>query len=219
MNTKTIAIAIVAVVVVIAAAGAVVVMSGENQVGVIYEGNGGVTSDGKSSTLLTDHTVQGCEFTKDGSKFVNWNTKADGTGKTYAPGDSISYPDNGNVKLYAQWGYAMTIHWGGSTSSATNDLTYYLVDADQHYTKIGFNSMGLPQSGSAAIAVDSTGVTWTVDGNVFYGESDTQTYKVTITSTSFTHSEYEILSGMPSVLFLYDGPVDLSIDYTIKKKA
>ena len=124
MNTKTVAIAIVAVVVVIAAAGAVVVMNGENQVGVIYDGNGGVTSDGKSSSLITDHTVQKCTFTKDGSKFVSWNTKADGTGKTYVPGDSISYPDNGNVKLYAQWTTDVTkriTSYSPSYSVATGD--------------------------------------------------------------------------------------------------
>ncbi|WEV72432.1 BspA family leucine-rich repeat surface protein [Bifidobacterium sp. ESL0790] len=35
-------------------------------------------------------------------KFVNWNTKSDGSGTAYAPGDEISM-DAGDVTLYAQW--------------------------------------------------------------------------------------------------------------------
>lgn len=38
---------------------------------------------------------------KSGYVFKNWNTKANGTGTSYAPGATITY--NGNLTLYAQW--------------------------------------------------------------------------------------------------------------------
>lgn len=41
-------------------------------------------------------------YSRSGYEFVNWNTKADGTGTAYNPGDSITL--NGKpVTLYAQW--------------------------------------------------------------------------------------------------------------------
>ena len=41
-------------------------------------------------------------FTYDGYVFTGWNTKADGTGKTWNVNDSFTMPDR-NVHLYAQW--------------------------------------------------------------------------------------------------------------------
>ncbi|MBT1161803.1 hypothetical protein [Bifidobacterium sp. SO1] len=41
-------------------------------------------------------------FTYVNHRFLSWNTKADGTGTTYHPGDGITMPDEG-VTLYAQW--------------------------------------------------------------------------------------------------------------------
>lgn len=41
-------------------------------------------------------------FTYDGYEFVGWNTKADGTGKTWDVNASYTMPDR-NVHLYAQW--------------------------------------------------------------------------------------------------------------------
>jgi hypothetical protein len=39
---------------------------------------------------------------KTGYKFLNWNTKNDGSGTSYAPGSKIKI--NGAVFLYAMWG-------------------------------------------------------------------------------------------------------------------
>ena len=108
MNTKVIAIAAIAVVLVVAVAGVAIVMNGGdddgNFVGVIYDGNGGKTSTGSTTWNLTSTTVErGNIFSNNGYLFVDWNTKADGSGTTYNPGDNISYPEHGNVRLYAQW--------------------------------------------------------------------------------------------------------------------
>lgn len=40
-------------------------------------------------------------FSLANSNFVSWNTKADGSGRTYSPGDEIEVTEN--VVLYAQW--------------------------------------------------------------------------------------------------------------------
>lgn len=40
--------------------------------------------------------------TREGYNFVGWNTRPDGTGTSYQPGDSFTTPE-GNLTLYAQW--------------------------------------------------------------------------------------------------------------------
>jgi uncharacterized repeat protein (TIGR02543 family) len=40
---------------------------------------------------------------KPGYIFSNWNTSADGTGTSYAGGQSYSVTSTGNISLTAQW--------------------------------------------------------------------------------------------------------------------
>ena len=42
------------------------------------------------------------EFTRDNAVFTGWNTKADGSGEWYNPGDKVVVDDE-DVILYAQW--------------------------------------------------------------------------------------------------------------------
>ena len=62
---------------------------------------------------------------KKGCKFLGWNTKEDGSGKTYQPGDLYDVnQDGGNVTLYAQWEkakYNINVKLNGGT---LNDGTY-----------------------------------------------------------------------------------------------
>ena len=65
---------------------------------------------------------------KKGCKFLGWNTKEDGSGKTYQPGDLYNVnQDGGNVTLYAQWEkekYTATVKLnGGSYNGSTKDFT------------------------------------------------------------------------------------------------
>ena len=70
----------------------------------IYHANGGngVMTDPNSPYKKYD-TVQAanCSFTRDGMEFVCWNTKADGSGTTYRPGDKFYITEN--MELYAIW--------------------------------------------------------------------------------------------------------------------
>jgi uncharacterized repeat protein (TIGR02543 family) len=68
-----------------------------------YDPNGGTGStpaqtendDGQTMTIAENG------FTRNGDNFIGWNTKADGTGIAYQPGDSLVLPKN--MTLYAQW--------------------------------------------------------------------------------------------------------------------
>lgn len=65
---------------------------------------------------------------KKGCKFLGWNTKKDGSGKTYQLGDLYDVnQDGGNATLYAQWEkakYTATVKLnGGSYNGSTKDFT------------------------------------------------------------------------------------------------
>lgn len=65
---------------------------------------------------------------KKGCKFLGWNTKKDGSGKIYQPGDLYDVnQDGGNATLYAQWEkekYTATVKLnGGSYNGSTKDFT------------------------------------------------------------------------------------------------
>ena len=75
---------------------------------IIYNSNDGTgnahqqhPSDGSFTVLGND--VTGFAGSETAPIFVNWNTKADGSGTTYNPGDPISVPANSSIQLYAQW--------------------------------------------------------------------------------------------------------------------
>lgn len=67
-----------------------------------YNANGGSgTTAAQTKTYATALTLRQSGFTRDGFAFLHWNTKADGTGTTYAAG--ASYTANAAVTLYAIW--------------------------------------------------------------------------------------------------------------------
>ena len=71
---------------------------------VTYDGNGadsGKTTDNTAYATGAKATVKANGYTCDGCTFTGWNTKADGSGISYAEGGSIKML--GNVVLYAQW--------------------------------------------------------------------------------------------------------------------
>ncbi len=86
---------------------------GSNPPAVQYKANG-------VALTLTSETPSRTNY-----KFTGWNTKADGTGTTYA--SAASYTGNASTTLYAQWintTSTLTINpnggsWNGSTSSTT----------------------------------------------------------------------------------------------------
>ena len=69
---------------------------------VSYDANGGNGAvSGQTKTYGTALTLRSGGFSRSGHTFSGWNTKADGTGTSYAAGGS--YTANAAVTLYAQW--------------------------------------------------------------------------------------------------------------------
>ena len=70
---------------------------------IFYNGNGSDGGGTSSQTKVYDETLtlMANGFTRSGHAFTNWNTKADGTGASYAGGGS--YTDNAEATMYAQW--------------------------------------------------------------------------------------------------------------------
>ena len=67
-----------------------------------YDANGGIGAPQSQTkdygkTLILSSTKP----TRNDYSFINWNTKADGSGKTYEPGGN--YIDEDSITLYAQW--------------------------------------------------------------------------------------------------------------------
>lgn len=79
---------------------------------VTYKANGGTGKDfseyltwqGETLYNYADYTVKANSFAKPGATFKGWNTKPDGTGKSYTAGSVISEFDSSDpIVLYAQW--------------------------------------------------------------------------------------------------------------------
>lgn len=93
-----------------------------------------------------------------GYRFLGWNTKSDGTGISYSPGDSFTWKggeDNERVNLYAQWKQLQTkmnIDLKNAYDNADIDISY---DVDSQCLKAAFRSAGkfVPSSW-----------TWYIDG-------------------------------------------------------
>ena len=71
---------------------------------VIYNRNGadGAMLDKYSYLQGAQAQLFECEYTYGDAQFLGWNTKADGSGTSYMPGDIITI-ENEDVVLYAQW--------------------------------------------------------------------------------------------------------------------
>ena len=111
-------------------------------------------------TVLTGNavTLSSSEFITDGYVIGSWNTKADGSGTSYAP--RTSYTIASNTTLYAQWiqTYSIVYNGNGSTSGSTPTLTMlgpsesaYLTTS--YFTKTGYGFLGwsLNANGSGTI--------------------------------------------------------------------
>ena len=81
--------------------GMVSVPSAETSYTIAYDGNGGTGSMPPSTGR--DIAVQANDFVRDGHEFESWNTRADGTGTAFAPGDLVNSL-TADMTLYAIWG-------------------------------------------------------------------------------------------------------------------
>ena len=88
-----------------------------------YNANGGIGTLPESGTFYYMSSVSVADgkglYTNVGLVFDGWNTKADGTGDAYAPGDTFNIDKN--TTLYAQWRHAHS--WSYSYNEESKVLT------------------------------------------------------------------------------------------------
>ncbi len=101
-----------------------------HQYKVTFDGNG--ASSGSMNALDMKYgsskELTANAFKRTGYKFTGWNTKKDGSGKSYANKESVKNltdKDGGTVKLYAQWkivSYSVSFDGNGATSGSMKAL-------------------------------------------------------------------------------------------------
>ena len=140
---------------------------------ITYYPNGGSGSPYVvNANMNTYYTVVNQGYTKNGSVFSGWNTKADGTGTAYQNGQSIYVTSN--VSLYAQWltqNIYLAIYMpndgvGNIVIDMTDDRMQVTVRG-AIYTRSGYTFNGwntLPNGTGIAYAA---GQTVTLNDNVF----------------------------------------------------
>lgn len=104
-------------------------------------------------------TIMHNPFENVGYKFVEWNTKANGTGITYTPGAVINSVTS-NIDLYAIWEpykYTVKYNANGGTGSIEDQVFYYgdvISIYDNPFNKDGFDFVGWNS------APDGSGITY-----------------------------------------------------------
>ena len=136
----------------------------ENKYTIAFNGNG---NTGGSMSSLTNvgyddsKTLTANAFTRTGYTFNGWNTKADGSGTSYADKASVSKLSSTNgatVTLYAKWkANSYTIKFnanGGSGSMSDLAMTYGTAKnlTANSFTRTGYDFLGWSKSSTATTA-------------------------------------------------------------------
>lgn len=187
-----------------------------NTYAVTYNANGGSgTTASQTKTYGQPLTLRANGFTRTGYAFQHWNTKADGSGTTYAAG--ANYTANAAVTLYAIWqatastvsttngtlGTAQTITITRSSSSYTHILscTYGTQTITNFATGVGTSYSWTPPASLAAGFPNATSGTCTItcvtkSGSTTIGTTtttctltipDTADYKPSVSTFTATH--------------------------------
>ena len=109
---------------------------------VTYNGNGntGGSTASQTKTYGEDLTLRQNGFTRKYYTFVEWNTKADGTGVSYAPGET--YSTNAALTLYAIWKRDITIYLNVDGVVKQVDAVYMNVDGQIKQTEAAYMNVG-----------------------------------------------------------------------------
>lgn len=136
----------------------------ENKYTIAFNGNGNTGGSMSSITNVgydDSKTLTANAFTKTGYTFNGWNTKADGSGTSYADKASVSKltaTNGATVTLYAKWkANSYTIKFnanGGSGSMSDLAMTYDTAKnlTANSFTRTGYDFLGWSTSSSATSA-------------------------------------------------------------------
>lgn len=157
---------------------------------VTYDENGGSGApDSQTKTKDVNLTLSSVKPTKSGFRFVSWNTKSDGSGTSYNPGDT--YDKNLSITLYAQWGsnkvyitYDANLNKASLRVSNLPSIQEKIVGDDTELSSmipVSINKSNGSQNSNYAFAgwntkADGSGVYYTPGGKSnFFGDTDTYT--------------------------------------------
>ena len=158
------------------------------------DANGGTAT--KSETVTLPYALSGVtDITRDGYTLAGWNTKADGTGTSFALNDSIRCANWQNT-LYAQW---------------TKSIGNYTVNAiqDQVYTGVAIEPKVVVKNGDTVLTTDKYTVSYS-------DNTDVGTAKATVTiGTDSTDITFKIIPDSSPVVEMSDVSVAYGTDYTM----
>jgi hypothetical protein len=172
-----------------------------NQFYLNYNGNGNTSGTapasvgyryGATATVASAGTLARTNYA-----FSKWNTAADGTGTSYAPGATLTIPA-GETTLYAQWvgsatvGIGTTTNYQGLTLSASPSSTV---------------TQGTAVTFSATLASVTSGWTWYIDGVAQSGQSSSS---LTL-DTSTMLGNYLIAASASSGGVAYSGSLTIAV--------
>ena len=148
---------------------------------IAFDGN--EATSGTMSTMSdreygVSYQLEANTYEREGYTFTGWNTKADGSGTSYADGatvSNLSEEDGSTVTLYAQWSkvtYSITYQLNGGENNADNPVAYDVDTATitlENPTRIGYNFGGWYSDEACNEKV--TGITKGSTGNItFFAE-------------------------------------------------
>ncbi len=144
---------------------------------ITYFGNGGTGSvkDDKEYEPGASVTVKSNSFTRSGYNFLNFNTKANGTGTSYNPGDTLTI--NSNIELYAQWEqstvitYSLNYNANGGEGSMVDPGSPYAAGSlvtvlGNVFTKSGHNFVNFNTKANGSGTSYNAGSKFTINSNV-----------------------------------------------------
>lgn len=198
-----------------------------------YKGNKPTqaTHNVTGSTASTNHVYDSYGnlaengFKLPGWKFVNWNTKADGSGKSYKAGERvINVTDGTDGVLYAQWTPdTYTIKFNkNKPSNATHEVTGTMADQVVKYdTKTKLNKSEYKLHGWVFngwnTKADGTGTHYSDQGEIYnlnnfndsnsvtlYAQWEATTYTITFNSNKPSKAVTQMTGTMEVQTFTYD---------------
>jgi len=149
---------------------------------VIFKDSDG--SNVKIKSIKNGKLVDLFSTTKDGYVFKSWNTKSDGSGKSYGSDDSIKVKED--INLYAQWSTDATVYVdaitikGNSyvTLNKTTQMTAEVLPSNAKNTSVDWSVTG----GTGKATIDSNGIlTGTVAGTIKVTATAQDKSKVSVT--------------------------------------
>lgn len=125
-----------------------------NKYTIKFNGNGSTSGKMKNMTSCkygTSYQLTKNSYKKKGYTFAGWNTKKDGSGKSYDNKEKVkklTSKNGGNVTLYAQWKktkYTISYNLKGGKNNSKNPSKYYVTTSTiklKNPTKKGYKFVG-----------------------------------------------------------------------------